>query len=355
MGLTLDQSRKVKSTGILLLFGALLGPFYVIFSDGFTSVFPYVNSTIAGILIAINIGFFEYVLFDGKIKQLPFYQIFSIRIILYVVSILSIILFVLIFSRMFKYDLNFYEVLISDEFQNYILYKDFKVVVFYALAIVALTNFTIQMNRKMGQGVLINLISGKYYQPKKVEKIVLFLKIQRTKELIEEVGRLNYHKFLKEVFYDLTEIVLLRKAQIYEYVEDQVVILWDVDKGMENANCIRAFFDIQQKLDTGKVRYYDKYKFLPEFVGAMHKGELIVGEIGDIKSEIKYHGDLMNTCYRILGNVDEGKQFLVSEELVNEMKLPIIFDKKRIGEFSLRGKQRPIILYQIVERKLDQL
>ena len=352
MEFTQGQARKFKTTGFLILIGAFVGPFYVVFSDGFSSLSPYFNAFAAGILIALNIAFFEFVIFAGKVKRLPFYQLFTIRVVLYVISILFIILCVLIFSRMIKYDLNFYEVLLSDEFREYIQYKDFFIVVFYAFAIVALTNFAIQMNRKMGQGILIDLITGRYYRPKKAIKVVMFLKILKTQELIESVGRLNYHRFLKEVIYDLTEVILSRHGVVYEYVDDELVLTWNPARGFSNANCIRAFFEMQEKLEAKKEVYYEKFRFLPVLVASIHVGEVIIGEIGDIKSEIKYLGDLMNTTYRILGMANSEQKLLCTAELMESINLPIIYDFKEIGQHVLKGKSKPVTLYHLFDKKL---
>ncbi len=39
------------------------------------------------------------------------------------------------------------------------------------------------------------------------------------------------------------------KGQIYQYVGDEVVISWKDNKGFENANCIRCFFNVRQRID----------------------------------------------------------------------------------------------------------
>jgi len=352
MDLTLDQERKLKATGYLLLLGIFLGPLYVIFSDGFVSVFPFINSVIAGVLIALNISFYEFVLFSGKIRKLSFYKILILRISLYIISIVSIILVVLIFARMFKYDLNFYEVLISDEFKEYIFHKDFVVVVFYAFGIVVLTNFTIQMNRKMGQGVLFDLITGKYYSPKKVEMIVMFIRIPHTNELIEKIGRLGFHIFLNEVIYDITEIILLRQGIIYEYVEGEFVLVWKTGKGLKDANCIRSFFEMRDKLAANREIYYEKYQFLPDLHASVHMGGVIVGEVGELKSEIKYLGDTMNTTSRILGETNEDQKFICSGTLLEKLNLPFIYSSGKLGEVNLRGKSVPVELYRLDEKEL---
>jgi adenylate cyclase len=42
---------------------------------------------------------------------------------------------------------------------------------------------------------------------------------------------------------------------------------------------------------------------VPEFKGALHGGNVVVSEVGKYKSEIAYHGDVLNTTSRMLGQM----------------------------------------------------
>lgn len=352
MKLTIEQARKLKTTGILLVIGTFLGLLYPVFSDGFGSIYPYINGLIIGISIASLIAFFEFILFTGRFKKLPFYQTFLTRVILYTISMFSIIMFVFITYRMLYYDLNFYAVLQSNEFSDFMSSKDYKAALGYAFGIVALTNFTLQMNKKMGQGVLLGFIFGFYYKPKEVRRIIMFLSIRDAKAIIEKIGRLNYHKFLKEIHFDITDHILFRKGEIYEYVDSDLVLIWKRRNGLENANCIRLFFDIKNTIESEKINYYEKYKIVPHIYASLHVGTVIRGEIGDIKSEIRYSGDAMNTTARILGQTTEENEFLVSTALMELLKLPVIYQTKDIGVVKLKGKQIPLALQSITEKEM---
>ena len=85
MQLTAEQSRILKQTGILLALGLFLGPAYVVFSDGFHAAFPFINGAIIGLLVASIFAFFEFSIFTGEIRKLPFYKMFLFRVALYTI------------------------------------------------------------------------------------------------------------------------------------------------------------------------------------------------------------------------------------------------------------------------------
>jgi len=350
---TLEQKRRLRGTSWLLLFGLIAGSFYVLFSDGFGELYPFTNGLIGGFLISLNIAFYEFVVFTGKFRSLKFYQLLIIRIVAYAISLTSCVLVVLIVSRMIRYNLNFYEVIISNEFNFYIYHEDFFVALAYVFFITAATNFTIQMNRKMGQGVLVNFITGKYFKPRHVEKIIMFINIRHAQEVIGKKGRLSYHRYINEILFNITYLILHFKGEIYEYVENELVITWTPKNGVENANCIRLFFAIKEKISDSKEIYFERYHVVPDIWGALHYGQLIQGEIGDVKSEIVFHGDTINTASRILSECSESHPFLVSSQLVEKIEVPVIFEQKNVGGKVLRGKKEAMNLSSIFEKDVN--
>jgi adenylate cyclase len=89
----------------------------------------------------------------------------------------------------------------------------------------------------------------------------------------------------------------------------------------------------------------------PFFKCGIDVGEVTVAEIGDIKREIAYHGDVLNTTARIEKLcTPQNKKLLISEYL--EEKLPEEmngFSKEYIGKFELKGKEEGIKIYSITE------
>ena len=306
----------------------VLGPLYAVFSDGFRhGVGPYINTIIIGFQIGSLISFLELYLFAGGLRKLRFITLFLIKTVIYVVLIVLIIFNVLVISRILKYHLNYYQVVISDEFQNYLFYKDFDLAIIYTLVFAITINFTRLMNRKMGQGVLFSFIIGNYYQPKVQERIIMFLGIPHSKDISEKIGLVKFHSFLNDFIYDITESIIIHMGIIHHYVEDEIVISWNIDKGIQNANCVRTFFHAKSRLSSLKEKYFTNYGCLPVIGASLHAGNVVRAEIGDVKSELVFHGDVMNTTARIMGKCEElMSEILISDELVKKLVLPSIYE-----------------------------
>jgi adenylate cyclase len=75
----------------------------------------------------------------------------------------------------------------------------------------------------------------------------------------------------------------------------------------------------------------------------------MVGELGIIKREIAYSGDVLNTTARIQSKCNElGVNILLSKYLLEKLRsLPKSLIPKAVGEMALRGKHHAVMLYTI--------
>ena len=210
------------------------------------------------------------------------------------------------------------------------------------------TNFILQINRKLGPGTLLKIITGKYRTPTNENRIFMFLDMKGSTTIAEKLGHKKYSQFLRSCYYDLTEVVLKYKADIYQYVGDEVVLTWEVKKGLRDLNCIKAFFSFENALNKRKDFYERNFGVIPVFKAGMDVGVVTVAEIGEIKRDIAYHGDVVNTASRIQDHCNElNQKLLISEYLEKELPALNGFNKKLIGEISLRGKEHIVKVYGI--------
>jgi len=77
-------------------------------------------------------------------------------------------------------------------------------------------------------------------------------------------------------------------------------------------------------------------------------GMVTVSEIGDIKREIAYHGDVLNTASRIQGQCNiVHKDLLISDNLEKRLSNSNGFEKELIGDVKLRGKEEKLKIYSL--------
>jgi adenylate cyclase len=158
----------------------------------------------------------------------------------------------------------------------------------------------------------------------------------------------KFFELIKEVFSDITEPILNSQGEIYQYVGDEVVVSWPVGKGLADNNCLLCFFRIQRALEERKEHYAGAYDLLPSFKAGLHIGEATVGEIGVIKKDIIYSGDVLNTTSRIEGQCNHyDVNILLSSELLERMELNGEYQQIALGEISLKGKNEKVLLYTI--------
>ena len=221
---------------------------------------------------------------------------------------------------------------------------------FFWLFVILGTLIILLVNDKYGPGVFRDFLLGKYFHPKREERIFMFLDLRSSTSIAERLGEERYFQFIKDVFRHATPGILLTKGEIYQYVGDEIVVSWRMDKGVENDNCLQCFFNIQENLLRLQPYYQQHYDgIVPEFKAGLHYGYVMAGEIGVVKKEITFSGDVLNTTSRIQSKCNElGVNILLSKYLLDKLKpLTNISQPKMIGELLLRGKQQKVMLYTV--------
>jgi adenylate cyclase len=220
--------------------------------------------------------------------------------------------------------------------------------------LVSITQFMLQVSDKFGPGILWKFITGKYYHPRQEERIFMFLDLRSSTTIAEKMNSKKFFALLKEIYADITEPILTSQGEIYQYVGDEVVVSWTVAKGLTDNNCFQCFLRIRQALEQRKEHYNRKYDLLPAFKAGLHIGEATVGEIGVIKKDIVYSGDVLNTTSRIQGECNNNNvNLLLSSDLLERMQFNDQYEQIALGEIPLKGKKEKILLYTIKEGALN--
>jgi len=94
--------------------------------------------------------------------------------------------------------------------------------------------------------------------------------------------------------------------------------------------------------------YKEKYGLSPQFKAGLHCGKVTTGEIGVLKKEIIFTGDVLNTTARIEGlcnNYDV--DILVSDSLAEKLDLSPYYKVESVGKNNLRGKDIQFELFTL--------
>jgi class 3 adenylate cyclase len=190
------------------------------------------------------------------------------------------------------------------------------------------------------QNTVTTYIPDNKKEIKEVERVFMFLDIVSATAIAEKLGHIKYFELLNDFFDDLAEPINTYHGEIYQYVGDEVVISWPLDKGTENANCLQCFFSIADTIKSHKAKYMNKYQLVPGFKAGIHCGKVVTGMVGSYKREVVYTGDVLNTTSRIEGQCNHYRvNLLFSHDLMEKITSVNGWEFKEIGRINLRGKK----------------
>ena len=305
----------------------------------FTTVL--VITILLGILYGISLGSIDYYFDKNIFRKKPLGKVLLLKTIIS----LGILILLFLFIRFILFDfvnstLHYKPGLtLNDKSWKYLFYLVSVYYFFMSLVI----NFINQVNKKYGPGVLIPLLLGKYRNPREEERIFMFMDLKSSTSLAEELGHLKYSSFIRDCFMDINHVLLPFNAQVYQYVGDEIVLTWKLSDGLKDLSCIRFFFACENYFRDRNLYYTKNYGFLPLFKAGLHLGQVTAVEIGEIKRDIAYHGDTLNTTARIQSACNEyNKKFLVSEIVLEKLGLVNNLSAEPLGPIQLRGKTTKI-------------
>lgn len=306
------------------------------------------SSIVACIIGGFILGLLEVYFFTKLLRKKPLGINLLVKTTIYLILIYIFTSLVVLY--LYSYEVGqsmFGDVVLNYYVTVYLSRRMFMMIAFWGISCM-LALFLLHINEKFGQGVLFNFLLGKYHRPKEDERIFMFMDLKSSTTYAEKLGHLKYSQLIQDCFYDLTDIVLTHDAKIYQYVGDEVVLTWDLDSGINQGNCLKTFFAYDALLQSKSTYYKNKYGIIPEFKAGLNLGPVTIAEVGEIKKELAYHGDALNTASRIQGMCNEYQmKLLVSEEIKSCFDNQSAYDFEHLGDVILKGKAEPVNIYTI--------
>ncbi len=332
--MTARTARRLRSTFWILVVCVIVSMVYEAISDG--------RPTIIGVSIGVGLGvclaLLEESSFAQRMGRLPFTVALLAKTATYVLVPTAVFLF---FGLVF----GIRQGLPLSEFWTQFSDPGLYVQVGSALVLYLVIIFFRQLDRLLGPGVLVRVLVGRYHRPRREHRVFMFLDLKSSTSIAERLKPEAYYSFVNDFFSDLSLPVLNAGGEIYQYVGDEVVLTWKQEVGTRDANCLRVFFAIDEVIESRERHYLDRYGIVPEYKAGVHLGEVITAEIGDLKKEIVYNGDVLNTAARIQAMCNDlGRRFVASKQLVQALVVPEGFSIEQLGPVTLRGKAEPLEL-----------
>lgn len=204
------------------------------------------------------------------------------------------------------------------------------------------------ISENLGHNVFVNFFTGKYHTPKMENRIFMFLDMKDSTTIAEKLGHKTYFSLLQDYYELMSEIIISHEGEVYQYIGDEVVITWQAKKGINDANCLNCFNKLKLNLAKQESFFFQKFGIVPDFKAGMHIGEVTTGEIGALKKEIVYTGDVLNTTARVQGLCKEYQtDLIITEDILKVIEDQEPFTFQLIGEVALKGKTQVVRLYAL--------
>ncbi|HRG81735.1 MAG TPA: adenylate/guanylate cyclase domain-containing protein [Chitinophagaceae bacterium] len=206
------------------------------------------------------------------------------------------------------------------------------------------TLLAIEVNEKYSRGVFMNIMLGRYLQPREERRIILFLDLKDSTPIAEKLGHKEYFKFIRDFIFHISSGIIQHDGRIYQYVGDELVVWWPESKA--NARkAVASLLDARKSLHHQFTRFKRKYDQLPEYKAGLHTGTVMVGQVGIEKKDLVMSGDAINTAARIRSACNDlNQKFIISKDVSDLLDMKE-WQTVSLGVVDLKGKNQGIELF----------
>lgn len=314
----------------------------------------FIIAVLVTVIGASILASFEVLYFNKILRKKPLGTVLAIKTGFYLGSIFVLTSLVTYINLSYILDRSLLGSEVQERFINYLTSpKLFVRMGYWGFAVIS-GLFILNISEKLGQGVLFNYLLGKYHTPKEETRIFMFLDLTSSSMFAEKLGHIKYSQLLQDVFSDLTEVVTQYDVQVYQYAGDEVILSWRNKAGYKDNNCIKTFFAFRRAIEIKTDYYTKKYGIVPKFKAGLNSGNVTIAEVGEMKKELAFHGDAINTAAHIRSACGKhGKTFIISAEVLSFLHdLDNDYKIEYLGVFQLKGKKNLTGLFSVEEKNV---
>ncbi|RKD85115.1 adenylate cyclase [Mangrovibacterium diazotrophicum] len=225
-----------------------------------------------------------------------------------------------------------------------------------AVFISMIINMFKAIRQKVGALNFFKIVSGYYRKPREEERIFIFIDLISSTKYAEQLGHRQYSKFLQKCFEPLGLLEIKYRAMQYQIIGDEVVLTWYTKNIQNFRHAVKLYYEFSYMLNCRQEEFKKEFGIIPNFTASINSGKIMVSEVGSIKSEIAFHGDVLNTAARIQKQCKSyNRQLLVTktfatkfEEVGNGFKI------EWIAKDLLIGKKHKVDIFAIeIENELE--
>jgi len=208
--------------------------------------------------------------------------------------------------------------------------------------------FYAEISEHMGPQVLTNFLTGRYHAPTEERRIFLFSDMKSSTGIAEGLGHVRYFELLRAYYDAMAEAIVDHGGEVYQYIGDEIVVSWRPESGLRDGACVRCALGMKEALRARAPWFDERFGVAPDFRAGLQLGPVTTGEIGALKKEIVFTGDVLNQTARIQGLCRTvGEDLLIGDTLRSALGED---DRRRLrsmGRHVLRGREGPVELFAL--------
>jgi adenylate cyclase len=333
-----------------LTMGAVAGTIYALvegYVDGPPFTFDFIalsRGLMIGSFIGSSIGFFEVVSYYAQ-RKLAVWLLILFKTAFYVLIINIWLIAINAFYIYINGTIYAFGEYLENSYLPNLLFS-FVVAIFMVTAI--------QVSKLHRKNELFYFLFGKYHKPGRENIMILFADLKGSTTLAESMGDVKYANFLKDYYADISEPIFECKGGVYQYVGDEIVIYWQTGTPEKNQRSVLCQELIRSKITERESYYQKNYGSVPQFRASLHSGSVVMTWVGEMKRELLFIGDVLNTCSRMQEICKRiGKDFLISGQALDVLPMTgeylYPFEEKLIP----RGKQKEILVFSVEQGEVS--
>lgn len=290
-------------------------------------------------LLGLLVGAVEQFFFTGPVARLPIYLQIGLRVVLVWVFGMGLLSMLLLLDLMPPAMRELGLVDLKALWRHPAMER----VALNAVLVSALVMLFMEMERLVGARMFRRFITGRYAHPRREDRVVMFIDLEGSTRLTEQLGDERYFALLNRCFELMTGPVLASGAEILKYVGDEVILTWSTREAVREERCLHLYFDIREALEHEAPAFQRRYGVVPRFHAALHRGEVIAAQVGTIRRSIDLSGDAMNTCARLTSVAKAMGGVVISGDLLEALgTVSTDFRTGELRELDIRGKERAV-------------
>lgn len=327
----------------LAVFGAVGVVFGLLYNTLFYphTLVEYLEAGTIGLILGMSAGFAELTYLERRLRRRSLPQALLIRTGLYAAAVAVTLSVVLAIEPAVEGECPYFQCLAA-WISGPLFLRD----LVFSTGFSFLTVLSVQVVLLVGTRNFMRLMVGRFQTPREVDAVFMFVDLRGSTQIAERLGHRTFSGLLQEFFNDLADAIHAARGEVYQYVGDEVVVVWQGRRARGGSLWLACYDGMQSSIAAARASYASRYGCVPEFKAGAHCGRVMATEVGTLQRAHVYHGDVLNTAARIESTCNEaGFDLLVSEALLHTLDPALQERFEAVGDRHLKGKGERVRLF----------